>query len=410
MNQNCIALLQNLPRFCGECNSLFIRHHRKYRTLTNAGNLRYASTTITNGSNKFDFTSNGPCKVLEWAALPENRHVALKCLEVPSTNITTKNMKYTNWEDYWNDRGWEFPKQLKVDTEREYGKSLATHVMTAPMTILSMIDQLLTYSKSNVQRNNNNDRDVVTTTNVRWCCLGARSEASLPLKYWQEMIDLIHVHRLRNANTTTTNNLLHISLDFIGPEMNIKPDITIQQSSILLPDMNNHLDHSYTPSSTHCTIRWQYKGFYHTYYNEMLEHERTNECLYDAYILFNPGIGHSHLTKSWQPTLQVIHDQYHQTNHYVTMLFTAHSKIDAQRDYLVLQQLFSLSNQCFENTDNRTNITTNINDSIQSNEPFIYIENPFASRIYYHDPIIQEQQEGPHIVRPNHFVALFSKP
>jgi hypothetical protein len=414
--------------------------------------------SLSTNAAKFDFNPTGPCRVLEWAAFPENRAAASECLNAPSLPPTsladdtiTASSGILNWEEYWSYRNWNFPKTLKDDTEREYGHALAAHIMTAPMTIYSMLDPLLEAgskvitSTKEVTNTHKNNKEKTATMKVRWCIIGARSEASLPIQYWQEMLDMIHAARLlafhkfsmnakqnmNNKRTPLVPKILEITLDFIGPEMNIQPSIVLHPSKSLRHDEYDFVgDDTTTNIFTTCTLQWRYKGLYHTHYNEINEQEDVYDKQYDAYILFNPGIGHPYLQKLWQPTLQLIFEQFYRIRNTLnggcTILLTSHSMTDALRDSKLLQQYLVFAEDY--NTDQYiTTPTANVeNESSehhteekeeeeqqqqQQEEEIVnyYTENPFASRIYYQDPMAQEQFRSPHVVRPNHYVALLRR-
>ena len=368
----------------------------------------------TKPTANIDFNSTGPCRVLEWASLPENRTVASECLNTPllpptplssietpmssiddrtTTTTVSNGTDILNWEDYWSYRKWSFPKGLKDDTEREYGQALASHIMTAPMTIYSMFHELseanskvITSTKEviNIYQNN---REKVATEKVRWGIIGARSEASLPIQYWQEMLDMIHATRLlafhqymigaklgiNTKRTALVPKLLDITLDFIGPEMNIQPSIVLHPSKSLRHDEYDFVgDDTTTNIFTTCTMQWRYKGLYHTHYNEITEQEDVFDKQYDAYILFNPGVGHPYLQKLWQPTLQLIFEQYYRIrnslNEGCTILLTSHSMTDALRDskslqpYLVFAEDYN-TDQYFTTTTTSTATTDSENES-----------------------------------------------
>ena len=393
--------------------------------------LRHNHRSVPTDNEKFDFNPTGPCRVLEWAAMSENRVVASDCLNVPALpcpqmmHVTSTPHGVRNWDEYWTHRKWIFPETLKDETERDHGQALVSHVMSAPMTIFSMLDLLLEASMT------------VTTSikvlanqskvKVRWCCIGARAEASLPMQYWQEMIDMIHVSRLVALRQHTidrqdgTNNRmremipkpLDITLDFIGPEMNVHPTIVLHPSK-LLPHGDFVSDDATQSPFTTCTIRWKHKGVYHTHFNEMNERDDGPDKDYDAFILFNPGIAHPYLQELWKPTLQIIFEQYFRIRSTsvdsCAILLTAHSKIDALRDSALLQRYMSSLKEY--NTDEyhiKATTSSIENESSANHVPGTlnyYFENPFASRIYYQDPIGQEQSNIPHIVRPNHYVTM----
>ena len=93
-----------------------------------------------------------------------------------------------------------------------------------------------------------------------------------------------------------------------------------------------------------------------------------------GFVLFNPGCAHPNHVKDWEITLQLILNQMTKQTTPCSMLLTAHSAKDAERDFALLQEKFGLD--------------------------LDYTENPFASRVCYQDPF-----DPTHIVRPNHFVA-----
>ena len=418
----------------------------------------WLSTTTATVTEKYDFIPDGPCRVLEWAAMSDNRAVASECLNAPSLPPTPMSDDAStingiqNWEEYWKYRQWNFPDTLKDDTEREYGRALASHIMTAPMTIYSMLDPLLeartkvTTSTKQVTNAFRNNKEKNATMKVRWCIIGARSEASLPIQYWQEMIDMIHAARrlayhkymidIKNSSSTNSRQhsnkknisivpkLLDITLDFIGPEMNLRPSVELHPSNTLRHDEYDFVgDGATTNIFTTCTLQWRYKGLYHTHYDEINEQEDAYDKQYDAYILFNPGIGHPYLQKLWQPTLQLLFEQYYgirnTLNGGCTILLTSHSMTDALRDSELLQHYLLFANASKTNphvvtatpkaANMEENESTNTPNAVVEEETIsYYTENPFASRIYYHDPIVQQQEssKSPHIVRPNHYVSL----
>ena len=156
-------------------------------------------------------------------------------------------------------------------------------------------------------------------------CLGARSESQLPVHYWQERPDVRQI-------------------DLVGPEM------TPQQGR--------------AGTTTGQTLRWPHRGLYH-------EWADAPACDYDAYVLFNPGIGHEHLRESWKPTLDMLLQK--------VLVCTAHSERDAERDQKEWKHSYGMDVD--------------------------YIVNPWASRIAYLDPLSPTE----HWVRPNAFIATISR-
>jgi hypothetical protein len=100
----------------------------------------------TPSHQEVNLAPKGPCPVLEWASQAENSKAASECLIVPKllphhmyTDRLKTGKQYTGWDDYIEHRKWILPNQLlKNESEREYGRALITHVMSAPMTILSV--------------------------------------------------------------------------------------------------------------------------------------------------------------------------------------------------------------------------------------------------------------------------------
>jgi hypothetical protein len=163
-------------------------------------------------------------------------------------------------------------------------------------------------------------------TVVRWCCLGARAEASLPVEYWNEILLLYHLLVIQQRPIDHQETTIH--LDFIGPEMGTdqRPPVTLSYRG--------------DTSTTTLMIQWLYNGTFHDYHQQQQREtpETTNKLLdYDAFILLNPGLGHDHLRKDWRPTLDLLLCLPRTKNHQETIrpktkgriLLMAHSKQDA---------------------------------------------------------------------------------
>ena len=138
----------------------------------------------------------------------------------------------------------------------------------------------------------------------------------------------------------------NVKLNFVGPEMNRHA-----RDDVLLVHKRSQL-----------RMRWVYPGKFHE------QESPSSSSAYDAFVLFNPGVGHEHLQKDWRPTLDLF------LGRASMILWTAHSELDAERDADYLRNSFGVEVE--------------------------YSENPFASRIRYQDPFHEN-----HLVRPNHYVA-----
>lgn len=300
------------------CRSL-VRRHRAFQKFQ-CRQLAYESAT------------------LKWAAA--NREVAQRCLDLPTTNgddsatapLTSTTLR--SWEDYLKWRQWDFP----VEVDSNHAKALVSHVLSAPLTIAAHLGEL------------------AATQPQRWCIIGARSEASLPVQYWKEILSL------------TNNTRATIGIDFVGPDVLRRPAVTLTTDDP-------------SSSSSSLTLQWLYNGTFHEYM------ERTKNPLHaaddmvlvdsekhpwDAFILLNPGLGHPHLRKDWEPTMRLLL----QERATVPILLTAHSERDARRDVDLL-----------------TNYVLP--------EAPLYVPNPFASGIEYEDPF-----DMGHFVHPNHYVYM----
>jgi hypothetical protein len=263
-----------------------------------------------------------------------------------------------------------------------HAQALVSHVLTGPLTLFTALQTLIQQSspKNPVVPNDVNSPSTI----IRLCCIGARSEAQLPLEYWRELLTLLveyqqYHHHHQQQQQQHNNGSVVLQFDICGPEMDSRrPNVTLI----------HHED-----SSSRLTLRWMYTGKFHDYWHQLKEKEP-----YDVYVLFNPGVGHSYLQDDWRPTLDLL-----LTPHYVTpqvdsfttavtknagailetngttpsmVLLTAHSALDAARDATYLRRQYQL-------------------------EEVEYHPNPFASRISYVDPL-----QPDHLVHPNHHVAF----
>lgn len=334
-----------------------------------------------NGSSQCSTTAEDPA--LHWARA--NPDLALSCMKLPcSTEPLQNDFNFSDffasgggsWDDYWDRRQWEFPGAAEIGLQ--HAKALTTHVLTAPLILFAASPLLLRPSLS---------ADFVAKTSagtgstrmIRLCCLGARSEASLPVEYWKELLLLLGTYHGNSVGSYTT---LKLQFDFCGPEMDARrPDVTLTTE-------NDH-------GLSQMTIRWVYRGKYHDYYEQSLRNGEIGDHKYDAFVLFNPGVGHAHLRNDWNPTLDLLFGgnraakrniqgrQHHSVADVegdappgsAVVLLTAHSALDAARDTGYMRE--------------------------HLNVDLKYVENPFASRICYQDPFHQN-----HTVRPNQYVAL----
>jgi hypothetical protein len=268
---------------------------------------------------------------LAWAR--QNPDIAQRCLQPPPLDAAApdKNLPFWNsLEEYCQWRKWKFPTTTDTsEKDPNHGIRLASHVLSAPLTLAKF------HTTTTVKKESGDP--------LRWACVGARAESTLPYHYWKEMLFLLSNH---------DNHQHHVAMDFCGPEVHPK-----------IPNNRIELDGSAL------SLRWFHRGLFHELQpTTKQQQQQQQQPDWDAYILLNPGVGHDNLRKDWKPTLvQLLSSEK-------PLLLTAHSEKDATRDAQLLAQEYQLSVD--------------------------YQINPFRSRIIYPDPFDQN-----HVVSPNHYVA-----
>ena len=324
----------------------------------------HAFTTISRPPTSPSSSTNHQDLTLIWAST--HRDEAQACLDQPSTDpLTHKNVPSTlndnnknqhhaipmnSFEDFWKWRDWTFPVTHADDTI--HGQRLVTHVLSEPLSLACHLLPAMTHATGTYK------------SSLQICCIGARAEALLPPSYWKEVVQL--------AVQILGWNKLHLTLDFIGPEILRRP--SVKESCGALGSV---------------TLRWLYNGKFHEY----MDHSKKayvrdgvavappeQDTRWDGMVMCNPGIGHPHLREGWRPTLELLLSG-EQTTRKTPVLLTAHSWTDAQRDGLVLT------------------------DYLLPQAP-LYKENPWASRIQYQDPLVNPPKV--HMVQPNHYFHVIT--
>lgn len=241
---------------------------------------------------------------------PEAARVALQ-IPPPSNKSSFKRDSINSLEDYYKYRNWGFSSIFTDKNERKWAQRLVSHVLSAPLTFAQHFPHQ-------------------PTQHV--CVVGARAEATLPVHYWNEIL----MNNDENIPVSWT-------LDFCGPE------VLATSSNVTLKSING----------SSIVLRWTHSGYLH---------EMSDPPEWNGFVLYNPGLGHDHLREGWMPTIEYL------LSTQKPLLLTAHSKLDAERDARLLQD-----------------ITGNSID---------YQPNAFASRITYEDPY-----DNTHLVSPNSFVT-----
>jgi hypothetical protein len=213
------------------------------------------------------------CEAFQWAH--ENKEEARESLAIPLDVPYVGPL--SNLEDYLDQRGWSKSRKNKN------ALNLVSHVLSSPLTLRYLAEQTCPGSR--------------TLSSFHLACIGARSEATLPHKYWRE--------------TIMTDSMEEWNVDFIGPDL-----INHTPSFELL----------YGPSKI--TIHHHWKGFFHDI--PLRQHKPWTH-----FILFNPGLNHPNLRDNWLPTLKKLKGK--------SLWLTAHSLQDAQRDAKLLLDVWNVS-------------------------------------------------------------------
>jgi hypothetical protein len=273
--------------------------------------------------------------------------------DISRQNITNNLVNYLTW------RKWDLQY-----LSNPYCFAMISHALTYPLTLAS--------NALHFQKNMNHHLPVREDSTIRLCCVGARSEAYLPDHFWREFIHFCNLH-----SDSIQPSKWHI--DFIGHDLppKLSPrEITLNTDpcpDLTKSDSDQHQNQECISSSLYMTFT---SGLLHNHVHQLYKTKSVQDILslWDGFVLYNPGIGHSNLESSWDPTLQFIFktDQ--------NVLITAHSDLDSQRDSQVLQKYIR--------------------------KPGVsHVHNPFASLMAYEDPFPPEKGVQ-HFVRPNHSMLL----
>lgn len=279
-----------------------------------------------------------------------------------SASVNTNTEKPFSLNDYLKWRQWD-----SAYIDNTMTNALISHAMTFPLTLAYNAHHFIL---PHHQQESLNMQSTPSQCNIRLCCVGSRAEANLPDDYWKEF--LICSNLLGNAydNTNTNANAtVHWTIDCVGPE--VSRQMKSRQITLDIPDSNGSKN-----SHTSLTLNY-HSGYLHNYILDMYKSSGKSIddilTMFDGFILFNPGIGHPHLKKSWKPTMEFILKTKQR------FIMTAHSEMDSERDRMVLYELMGFE----ENTD-----------------ALNYTLNPFASKMSFEDPF----SETVHLVRPNYSI------
>ena len=216
--------------------------------------------------------------------------------------------------------------------------------------------------------------------------IGARAESSLPALWWRECVASC-------CPSGAIDGGLHIGL--IGPDlqtMRANP-VTNEIEVDLHPHMFATND---APSRQHLDMeghsandRIRAKVYHVPEGRQMLhDHPAHMKLLLhtDLFVLFNPGLGHKYLSKSWEQTMELL------CMTKKPVLCTAHSLRDLNRDRQFLETLTSATDA----------------DEQDLGEPLEFLfephENPFASS---RRTVDEREESGAQIVTTNQYIHAF---
>jgi len=428
---------------------------RARRKPTRKLSLCFSTTTTTTPSLSLSSSSSFTDPALEWGRThPEMATKCLDIPLLPA-HLDQENRNIfssiRSLSEYWKWRKWTFPlvhgNSNSNNQDLSLAQSLVSHVLSAPLTVAKFHQAVVQQAQWNNNQNNNNNYCNNNNNNnadyrsqrqsqqqlqekrvlrYHWCCVGARAEATLPNEFWKEyLVAVSHLDHFHHPNRATTkveddddskiDNIddddngsgsggdhyssspaaLDITIDFVGPDIHSQtPSTTLTYDATYINDnsssssnKNNH-NNTTTIVTNKLQLNWLYKGFLHEYVTPTT----TRLLGWNGYLLLNPGVGHSHLQRDWEPTLDFIFSSCPfgagaggpgagagagEGN--LPILMTAHSELDAQRDYDALTKQYGLD---------------------VYNGPIV---NPFASRVTYEDPF-----DATHLVQPNHYVTILS--
>ena len=311
-------------------------------------------------------------------------------------------------ESYLSWRGWDMPNSISPD-EKDLAVSLVSHPLTFPLTLGKHMASLVnTCSEIDDDGHSPTSRSNSSAT-ARLCCVGARAEAALPDEYWRELL----YSSILSADTggKSISSSASISIDFIGPD--IAPHL--QSKTVVLDadrsrPITRSLKMDFHRQYLHQYILEKYRGGEAKDKGNPTDGSATSEesfdpayllSLWDGFVLFNPGIGHPNLSKVWLPTLRYVLKTKR------SVLFTAHSHLDSERDWSALKATMLDLGQ--EERLREIIATWHGSTGGDDEDENPYTSNPVASRIDYEDPFCDDGDEKNKSVRPNMFSFFLEK-
>ena len=384
---------------------------------------RQSFTTITSSATSREFPTEYEDPAFTWAK--QNPAVAQDCLEQPPLLVSIdedllldellanllSSKQPQGWprdslERYCQSRHWNFPVS---DDQRQLALALVSHVLSAPLSLAQFHIEILAKKRREAlesasrggEAEEKDSDDTGDDKPFRWCIIGARAESTLPMDFWKEYLWLVEQYS-KQLNPQGKPYNQNIQMDFVGPDIVIPP---------------SHPKAIVSWNESTLEICWRYEGLFHDMIESHQQREipkvtepddtggalYDNDCNYDAYVLFNPGLGHDNLIKDWKPTIEYILEQQERgpRQDRPVICLSAHSKLDARRDSQILNNLYDVD-------------LDSASSEVDNGGCYPYKVNPFSSRITYRDPIQANksrntsgatEESDDHFVRPNHYVS-----
>jgi hypothetical protein len=244
---------------------------------------------------------------------------------------------------------------------------------------------------------------------IKIAILGARAESTLTEQFWMEFLFASQIFSggtTSMASSSSCSPPKTVHLDFIGPDV---------PQGMAPTEFETRLLHK--PSEGAFRLK---RSFFHGYFDDYLkmksasvqqQHDNKEDnkednigppVCWDLVVLFNPGLGHSHLKSGWASTIEFLVQQGE-----LPLLLTSFSADDSERDRNVILPLVEqfrpnlLMDSEEESTTTGSNGSNGNNGGLKLKLKLKYEPNPWASQMLTDDPF------GPTTtVRPNHEVLF----
>ena len=281
----------------------------------------------------------------EWASGPDRLQITKFVEANPTASVKAADMT-----EYINVRGgrsaWDPPAMRALSS-----------LLTFPLTLAYGLSKIFP------------EEHKIETLNV--LVVGARSESSLPMVWWREML-------CANSSAVTHN------IRMVGP--GLQQNKSVYKTATTSVDIKTFYSEANKSLSLVNNFTVTADKKLHNDFSALHEHPDLNKLLRwaDVFVLFNPGYGNDTLKALWEPTMhQLLHT-------HKPILCTAYGEHDLHRDLQALDRISSAE------------------DHQELGEPIEFIfqpqENPFKTFKCTLDPA----EKGDHgVVTTNHSIYAF---